>query len=85
MQAARILPASCPDTVDDVADGATFYLDPATYPLFTGDAFIATGDLSAAKDSRLCVRLVDGQAFHLTRAWPCRVVSLVAEVSGEDW
>lgn len=83
MQVPKIIPVSYPDTVEDAADGATFFVDLGTP--WEGQAFIATCDFNSAKDARLCVRLSDGRAvyFHLTAR--CRVVALAADTAGEDW
>jgi hypothetical protein len=85
MRVPLIIPASYPDSLDDAADGATFYVDPAHGKHYEGQAFIATSDLSAAKDARLIVRLADGRAFHFDREWRVRVIELGADTVDERW
>lgn len=85
MQAPHLIPASCDDTVRDVADGSTFYLEPHNHPRYAGHAFIASDEENSAKDGRLCMRLLDGRALFLPKHWACRVVALVAETSGDQW
>jgi len=78
----KIFPASYPDTLEDVADGATFYPDAAPYH---GQAFIATRDWTAAKDARLVVHLGTGDAFHFPREWSVRVTALSAVTVDDRW
>jgi len=83
MQAAHIIPEVFPDVLDDVADGATFYLNPDRKPKFEGHAFLKVK--SNVKGACHGIRLRDGLLMSLMPDEPVRVVALVAEVSGEDW
>ena len=83
MQSPNILPATCPDQLLDVADGATFYFDPDRKPAYQGQAFIKV--YSSLASSCYAIRLSDGHLMSLLPDEPVRVVELTAEVSGEDW
>ena len=86
MQVPHILPATCPDTIEDVAEGSTFYLDPDAYPEHEGQGFMRLRSRTVhAKTEIKCARLKDGRIVGLGYAWPCRVVALVAEVTGDEW
>lgn len=90
MQAAHIIPESYPDTADEVAAGATFYVNPDRYPKLEGQALLKMKSTPNPLDTIeqalvVAVRLRDGQLVHLVKSEPVRVVALVAEVSGDDW
>jgi len=90
MQSAHIIPEVYPDTADDVAAGATFYVNPDHHPKLEGHALLKMKSTPSPFDSIeqalvVAVRLRDGQLVHLVKTESVRVVALVAEVSGEDW
>lgn len=86
MQAAQIIPVEYPDTVEDAAFGATFYVDAKRYPHAEGIAWLRMDyELGPSAIGTPAVRLRDGVVIYWPPKTACRVVALVAEVSGEDW
>jgi hypothetical protein len=78
----KIIPASYPDTVADVAEGATFYLD-ADGGTWTGEAFLMTSVSHLRR--RKCVRLRDGRVFNFAEQWQVRVIALSAQTVDDRW
>ena len=83
MQTPHIIPTMFPDVLSDVADAATFYLDPRSKPQYEGHAFIKAK--TNVPGSCYGMRLRDGLIMSLLPDEPVRVVELTAEVTGEDW
>jgi hypothetical protein len=95
MDTPKIIPASYPDTVADVAEGATFYLDAGRGHVWEGQAFIMTAeqnmlgvrvnDENVPTGSRSVVRLSDGRPFHFELSRQVRVIALGAHTIDDRW
>lgn len=88
MRVPTILPASYPDTIADLQNGATFFLDPqldgvCTSPHVEGVLFLATAKYEA--DRRVVVRLEDGVLIHCALNWAVRAVATSAETDDSQW